>query len=97
MSAVGNNLAGAPATRHANIKNDAAVRSIAGSTVLNDCWSSLYTAPFPLNFLKVSPPAGGHLRIPSRKPVAAKELGPSTSAPARIGGWPSSEPIMLLT
>ncbi len=41
MSSEGRKTAGAPADRHANIRNDAAVRSMAGSTVLYDCTRSL--------------------------------------------------------
>jgi hypothetical protein len=37
ISSLGKKAAGAPAIRQENIKNDVAVRSIAGSTVLYDC------------------------------------------------------------
>ena len=74
--------------RQENMRKEAAVRSIAGSTVLKDSCSSLKIAPLPLNRLKMSPWEGGHTFMPSRNPVAAKELGVlqfgSSCSPARF-------------
>jgi hypothetical protein len=41
MSWFGTNVAGAPAICQANISIEEALRSMAGSTVLNDCTASL--------------------------------------------------------
>ena len=46
---------------------------------------------------KTSPPFAGQVTIPLTTPVAAKEFVPSTAAPAKTGGEPSSEPTRLAT
>src|ERR1019366_540272 len=82
---------------HANAIGVAALRSSAGSSVYHDCTLSWYTAVVPLNCANLSRPAAGQVRMPATTPVAAKEFGPSTVAPARIGGAPLSEPARLAT
>src|SRR5208282_5281808 len=70
---------GCPASLHDHIRNDVAVRSMAGSVVLYDCMLSRYTATcersnapsFPLNFLNVSAPFAGHKIMPSTTPEVA--------------------------
>ncbi len=86
---------GAPAIVQENASNDDAVKSIAGSTVENDCTLSWYTALFPLNCANTSTPFAGHARIPVSEPLVEIELGPSTAAPFSTGVVPSREPTMF--
>src|SRR5271154_6624417 len=90
------------------MRNDVAVRSIAGSVVVKDCTLSWYTAfcdgsnapGLPLNFWKVSFPSAGHRFIPSSVPEVAESDGPSEAAPQSTGvppEVPSSEPAMFAT
>jgi hypothetical protein len=69
---------------------------MAGSTVEYDCTLSRNTAA-ELNRAKRSVPSPGHSRIGGTTPVAAALFGPSTTAPARIGADPSSEPTRFAT
>src|SRR5580704_18630429 len=73
---------GSLSTCHANAIGVAAVRSRAGSSVDHDCTLSWKTAVALLNWANASTPSAGQVRMPLTTPVAAKELGPSTAAPA---------------
>src|SRR5271155_3114027 len=82
-----------------------AVRSMAGSVLVNDWTLSSYLAWWPSKRANGSTvdddapaaAAGGHGRMPVSAPLLVSLLGPSTTAPASTGGAPSSEPTMLAT
>src|SRR5207253_205233 len=82
-----------PAAWRAKAMGLVAVRSSAGSFVDQDWTLSLYFAPLlPLNCLKASPPLGGQFFMPLTLPEEVTRFGPSTAAPASIGGEPFREP-----
>src|SRR5262245_17943088 len=85
---------GGPWIWQPNASGEDAVRSIAGCTVENDSALSRYLAVLPLNCAKTSLPSGGQARIPVSEPLKSVPFGPSTAAPARTGGDPSSDPTM---
>src|SRR5579883_1585813 len=54
----------------------------------------------PVNTLYGSPPLGGHFLAPFGMPSPLKDeiaFGPSTAAPSKMGGFPSSEPTRFAT